>query len=156
MASAEPAPYQSCHPCGSGGSDILPLARHLLARIAARHRWRDPRISAEGEARLLSQAWPGNVRELAHELERGVIFDAGAPLDFAHLGAASAVPAASRRNPAWRLPESGFSLDRVVDEFIAEALRGTEQNVSAAARRLGVTRDFLRYQMAQNKPEPSV
>jgi DNA-binding NtrC family response regulator len=140
-------------PLRERGSDILPLARHLLARIAARHRWRDPRISAEGEARLLSQAWPGNVRELAHELERGVIFGGGAPLDFAHLGAAAAVPAASWRNPAWRLPESGFSLDRVVDEFIAEALRGSNDNVSAAARRLGVTRDFLRYQLSQKKPE---
>jgi DNA-binding NtrC family response regulator len=141
-------------PLRERGSDILPLARHLLARIAERHRWRDPRITSEGEARLLAQPWPGNVRELAHELERGVIFGGGAPLDFAHLGAAAA-PAAAWRNPAWRLPESGFSLDRVVDELIAEALRGTDENVSAAARRLGVTRDFLRYQMAQNKPGPS-
>jgi len=139
-------------PLRERSSDLAPLARHLLARIAERHRWRDPRITPEGEARLLAQPWPGNVRELAHEIERAVIFGGGAPLDFSHLNTSAAAPPSSWRNPAWKLPESGFSLDRVVDELIAEALRGTDDNVSAAARRLGVTRDFLRYQLAQNKP----
>jgi ActR/RegA family two-component response regulator len=51
-------------------------------------------------------------------------------------------------NPAWRLPESGFSIDTAVDDLIAEALRETGHNVSAAARRLGVTREFLRYRLS--------
>jgi ActR/RegA family two-component response regulator len=52
------------------------------------------------------------------------------------------------RNPAWRLPQSGFVLDQVVADLIAQALRETEGNVSAAARRLGVTREFLRYRIS--------
>jgi ActR/RegA family two-component response regulator len=74
-----------------------------------------------------------------------VIFGAGASLDFADLGGPAALPASGWRNPAWRMPDSGFSLDAVTNELIAEALRETGDNVSAAARRLGVTREFLRY-----------
>jgi len=137
-------------PLRERGTDIVALARHLAARLAARHRLKDLRITPAGEARLLAQRWPGNVRELANEIERAVIFGGGAPLDFAHLGGA-APEAAAWRNPAWRLPESGFSVDTLIDELVAEALRETGDNVSAAARRLGVTREFLRYRLGRGK-----
>jgi len=131
-------------------ADLGALARHLLARIAGRYRLPGLTITAEGEARLLAQPWRGNVRELEHEIERAVIFAGGRPLDFAQLGGPAAPPAsAGWRNPAWRLPESGFLLDAAMNEFIAEALRETGNNVSAAARRLGVTRQFIRYRLDQ-------
>jgi DNA-binding NtrC family response regulator len=150
-------------PLRERGTDVVELAHHLLARIAARHRLPDLHITRDGEARLLAQPWHGNVRELAHELERAVIFGSSSALDFAYLGS-PAVPAGgspSWRNPAWRLPESGFSVDQVIEELIADALRETNNNVSAAARRLGVTREFLRYRLHPDKrsgaaaPEPT-
>jgi DNA-binding NtrC family response regulator len=135
-------------PLRERGSDVLALARHLLKPLAARHRLGEPTISPAGEARLLAHRWPGNIRELAHELERAVIFATGPVLEFAHL--AEPGPggnAAPWRNPAWRLPESGFELDQVIEALVQEALRETAGNVSAAARRLGVTREFLRYRL---------
>ena len=132
-------------PLRERGTDIVELGRHLLARIALRHRLTGLTITPAGEARLQAQPWRGNVRELAHEIERAVIFGAGASLDFADLGGPAALPPSGWRNPAWRMPDSGFSLDAVTNELIAEALRETGDNVSAAARRLGVTREFLRY-----------
>ena len=138
-------------PLRERGTDVLLLARHLLSRIGARHRLSHLQITPTGETRLLAQRWPGNVRELAHELEREVIFGGGVLLDFAHLGDGAAIPAAPWRNPAWKLPESGFSIDSVIDALIAEALRETNDNVSAAARRLGVTREFLRYRLSGEK-----
>ncbi len=143
-------------PLRERGTDILPLARHLLAKIADRHRLKGLSISPAGEARLLAQPWRGNVRELAHEIERAVIFGNGAPIDFASLGGSGeALPSGSWRNPAWRLPESGFVLDQVTDDLIAEALRETDNNVSAAARRLSVTREFLRYRLASRSNAPA-
>ena len=143
-------------PLRERGTDILPLARHLLAKIAVRHRLKGLAITPEGEVRLLAQPWRGNVRELAHEIERAVIFGAGAPLDFAGLGGSATPPVAGGwRNPAWRLPETGFSLDATIDELIAEALRETDNNVSAAARRLGVTREFIRYRLSAGKADSS-
>jgi len=37
--------------------------------------------------------------------------------------------------------------------LIALALRETNQNIAAAARRLGVTREFLRYRLNQQKTQ---
>jgi DNA-binding NtrC family response regulator len=144
-------------PLRERGRDLLSLARHLLARLAARHRRPDLVITPPGETRLLAQPWRGNIRELAHELERAVIFTPGQSLDFAHLAtpATDAASPATWRNPAWRLPSEGFTLDRVIDGLVAEALHETEGNVSAAARRLGVTREFLRYRLAQQSPPSS-
>lgn len=141
-------------PLRERGTDILSLARHLLQRIAARHRLNDLKISPAGESRLLGQPWRGNVRELAHELERAVIFSDGPVLDFVHLGEPPKTDAALWRNPAWRMPETGFNLEDVVNELIAEALRETNHNVSAAARRLNVTREFLRYRLSGKSDAP--
>ncbi|MGC4075289.1 MAG: sigma-54 dependent transcriptional regulator [Nibricoccus sp.] len=128
--------------------DIPGLAGHLLAQIASRHRLKNRVITPQGLARLRSQLWKGNIRELAHEIERAVIFTAEPGLDFDHLNdAPTSTGSSSWRHPAWQLPEAGFSLDAAMNEFIAEALRVCDGNVSAAARRLGVTRDFLRYRM---------
>jgi DNA-binding NtrC family response regulator len=140
-------------PLRERGSDLVPLARALLKRVSARHRLKGLSISPAGEARLLAQPWRGNVRELSHEIERAVIFGSGATsLDFSHLGGdGSTTTATSWRNPAWRMPAEGFSLDQTMNELIAEALRETNQNVSAAARRLGVTREFLRYRLEGKK-----
>ncbi len=139
-------------PLRERNGDIVPLARHLLTALAAKHRLGSLSFSAAAEAGLLAHAWPGNIRELAHEIERAVIFAAGPTLDLATLAPPAPSTATSPgpvwRNPAWRLPESGFSVDQVIDALVAEALRETDQNVSAAARRLGVTREFLRYRLA--------
>ncbi len=157
-------------------ADLIPLARHLLATLATRHRLKNLHLTPAGEARLLAQRWPGNVRELAHELERAVIFATSDTLDLATLGGDStADPAASSpsatslsptagpgaidgapawRNPAWQLPETGFTIDAAINDLIAEALHATHGNVSAAARRLGVTREFLRYRLdVEKRPE---
>lgn len=134
----------------------MPLARHLLARLALRHRRGAVAFSSTAERALAAHGWPGNIRELSHEIERALIFGNGATLDLATLNApeptaSNAGPTAAWRNPAWRLPESGFAIDVVVETLIAEALRETGDNVSAAARRLGVTREFLRYRLAARR-----
>ena len=59
-------------------------------------------------------------------------------------------------NPAWQLPAAGFSLDAMIDQLVADVVREEEGNVSAAARRLGVTRDFLRYRLGERKSEKDV
>jgi DNA-binding NtrC family response regulator len=138
-------------PLRDRGSDILALARHLLERIARRHRLKGLTLSAKGEARLATQDWRGNARELAHEIEREVIFNRGLQLDFVHLGDTPPSPPTGWRNPDWRLPADGFSLDTLVSDLVDEALHETNHNLSAAARRLGVTREFLRYRLNHEK-----
>ncbi|WP_415909237.1 sigma-54-dependent transcriptional regulator [Oleiharenicola sp. Vm1] len=146
-------------PLRERGADIVPLARHLLARLARRHRRGAVAFSAAAERALAAHGWPGNIRELSHEIERALIFGQGPTLDLATLSAPEPAPAGAAgapawRNPAWRLPESGFAIDEVVEALVAEALRETDHNVSAAARRLGVTREFLRYRLAARRQLP--
>ena len=140
-------------PLRDRGSDIVALGKHLLERIAQRHRLKGLSITPDGEARLIAQPWRGNVRELAHEIERAVVFSNRTELDFAHLGTVPEVPPAAWRNPAWRLPNEGFTIDQAIDDLVACALRDTDHNVAAAARRLGVTREFLRYRLKNPKAE---
>lgn len=56
--------------------DILPLARHFLARHGERLK-RRARLDAASEQLLLSHAWPGNVRELENTMQRALILTSG-------------------------------------------------------------------------------
>jgi two-component system response regulator AtoC len=66
-------------------SDILPLAKHLLEKIARDLKRSLPRISASAEKQLAAAAWRGNVRELANTLERAAILADGDVIDESHI-----------------------------------------------------------------------
>jgi DNA-binding NtrC family response regulator len=134
-------------PLRERGLDILALAKHLLERIARRHRLKGMSFSPSGESRLLGYGWPGNARELAHVIERELIFARGRVLEFEGLGAPPPHAVTGWRNPLWRVPEEGFTIDSVINDLINELLRETGHNISATARRLGVTREFVRYRL---------
>jgi DNA-binding NtrC family response regulator len=143
-------------PLRARGSDIIRLAESFLETLAKRHRVPRKSIGPAGARNLLAYPWPGNVRELAHELERAIVFDDRDELDFETL-AGRAVPALPEKsagpsnewfNPAFIFPGQGFSLDDAIMHLIHRALAQTDQNVSAAARLLGVSRDYLRYRLS--------
>jgi DNA-binding NtrC family response regulator len=138
-------------PLRERGGDIVALAGHLLERIARRHRLKSVSISPSGAARLRAQPWRGNARELAHEIERAIIFTRGTQLDFEGLGELASEPPPGWRNPKWRVPSEGFSIDSITKDLIDEVLRETNNNISATARQLGVTREFLRYRLGGGK-----
>jgi len=146
-------------PLRARGRDLLKLAELLLQRLCSRHRIEGRRISEAGGRRLLAYPWPGNVRELAHELERAIVFESGPELHFERLvasaGAGRGLAPDQWFNPEFRFPETGFELDQAIEQLIQHALAQTDRNVSAAARLLGVSRDFLRYRLSGQKPEPS-
>lgn len=142
-------------PLRERGDEVVAMADFLLERLRRRYRRPRARLTDSARAYLRSHSWPGNIRELSHELERALIFCAEDALSLA--GPAS-MPVLARaanalRNPAWALPAEGFDLEAAVrdleQELIDEALEAAEGNVSAAARRLGVARDFLRYRLKQ-------
>ena len=139
-------------PLRERGQDILKLAEHLLKSLCRRHRVDAKPISADGQARLLGHAWPGNVRELSHELERTIVFEEGDEWTFAALpGPAGTVEnetaASGALNPNFDFPQEGFSLDATIHELIQRAIDQAGGNVSAAARLLGVSRDYIRYRL---------
>ena len=155
----------SIPPLRDRGVDLLPLAASLMEGIAARHRLPVRAISETGRRRLLGYGWPGNVRELAHELERALVFEDGEALNFDSLlgagGGSSENPTTATApglggahagvdswwNPGFQFPEQGFDLEEAILHIIRAALEQSGGNVSAAARQLGVSRDYLRYRL---------
>jgi DNA-binding NtrC family response regulator len=127
------------------------LADLLIRRICQRQRLAPKKISAAGRLRLLSYVWPGNVRELAHELERAIVFADNDDLDFENLqtpiDTSQPIETPSWFNPDFCFPSEGFNLEEAIGLLIRHALNQSGENVSAAARLLGVSRDYLRYRL---------
>ena len=142
-------------PLRERGDDILALADVLLARIARRYGLALKTFPAEGRRRLLGHPWPGNVRQLAHEIERAVVFEGEAGLEFRSLALQDAPDAPGALRDDFVFPETGFSLEATIDGLIRRALRQTGGNVTAAARLLGVTRDYVRYHLKAAEPPPA-
>ncbi|MGD0677316.1 MAG: sigma-54 dependent transcriptional regulator [Polyangiaceae bacterium] len=81
--------------------DILPLARHFLARHAARFAVSDAKLTDEAAEKLVRYDWPGNIRELENVIQRALL---AAPQGRI---AAEHVRLAADRQPPWASPGPG-------------------------------------------------
>ncbi len=76
-------------------------------------------------------------------------------MDFASLSssrlAAASGPAPEWLSRDWRIPEEGFSIEEAMHRLIDLAMEQTRGNLSAAARLLGVNRDYVRYRLDKRK-----
>jgi DNA-binding NtrC family response regulator len=147
-------------PLRERGTDIIKLATHLLEDLSRRYRVKKAEISDLGARRLLAYSWPGNVRELAHELERSIVMLEDDSLDFDHLDKGLAIneshdaailDATDWFNESFVFPEGKFKLEEAISRIIQQALKQSNNNVSAAARLLGVPRDYVRYRLSEQK-----
>lgn len=115
--------------------DVLPLARHLLARLAQAAARRPPELSPAACAALVAHCWPGNVRELHNELERALALSSADVIDVSDLSE----HVWPRDTGASRSPHLGgdFTLAEIEREHIERVLaRGL--TFDAAARVLGI------------------
>lgn len=136
------------------GMDIICLAERMLEQLCARHRLPLRKITEQGIQNLLAYRWPGNVRELAHELERALVFEDVAALDFAHLAGDRRSIAAGGGdasldwlNPVYDFSKETFVMEDAINRLVHLCLQLSDGNASKAARMLGVTRDFIRYRI---------
>lgn len=129
------------------GDDVILLARHFTRQTAIHYNLPQSDIPPDTLAALRRHRWPGNARELKNTIERAVLLG-GNRVSEADL----------------LLPEAPFTqsaglsgdldLERTEIELIRRALASTDGNISAAARRLGITRMTLRYRMQKYGIEP--
>ncbi len=127
--------------------DIPYLAEHFLHKYAAESANRVQTITAAAMNKLTSYHWPGNVRELENVIERSLVMCTGESLDAADIKLDNA-PRPRSPGAEMTLPP-GMTLDQYEQELIREALRRADGNKSQAARSLGLTRNALRYRLAQ-------
>lgn len=139
-------------PLRSRREDIVPLARHILARLAAQGGRPGLAFSAQAERELTLYPWPGNIRELENVIQRALILAPGGLIEAAHLHlpaakiAAPATPAPTPEAP----PTDIKSLER---RHIMEALAAEGGSRKRAAARLGMSERTLRYKLARYREE---
>jgi hypothetical protein len=98
-------------------------------------------------ALLAAYSWPGNVRELRNVIERATVLSSTGWIERGDLPAEIAEacpPGAFLDSPS---SGGGNLLESTEKRLLVEALAAENGNVSKAARRLGVSRNTMRYRM---------
>ncbi|MCL1973703.1 MAG: sigma-54 dependent transcriptional regulator [Bacteroidetes bacterium] len=111
--------------------DILPLAEHFLRQFAAKYGKSPFSISEQIKAKFCAYGWPGNVRELQHTLEKAVILSHGT-----HLIVPDFLQVVHNNREEETLEEMELRI-------IKKTLSQYGSNLTAAAGRLGITRQTL-------------
>ena len=125
--------------------DILPLASRILSRLAQETGKEHPGFSQDAVDYMLRVRWEGNVRELANAIERAVIISRGnliAAEDF------PLEPATLER--ASQVAVQGLDLSSTERAMLLQALDRSGNNLSRAARLLGIGRGALRYRLEKH------
>jgi DNA-binding NtrC family response regulator len=125
--------------------DILPLARHFLAKHSGGREWEIPLRTGE---RLLSQPWPGNVRELENLCQRAALLAESPVLVDELLAPGPANPSGVRLSlDQIDLPPEGVSLVDLERAILVRALAMNDGNQSSTARFLRIPRHVLLYRL---------
>lgn len=122
--------------------DVLPLARHFLAKWNSELSHQLSGWTPDVEAYLLKHNWPGNVRELENTIERGVVLARGEQVTVSDL-----LIDAELDSSASTAESVSGDLQSFLDQAAAERIRSVLQEVHGArleaARRLGIDRTTL-------------
>jgi len=112
------------------------LARHFVNRYARELNPKVQSLSTDALAAIDAYAWPGNVRELENRLKRAVIM-----ADSRTVGASDLdLPGATAEPAAINLRSAREVADR---RAIRQAMVRTDNNISGAAKLLGISRPTL-------------
>ncbi|QYJ79889.1 sigma-54-dependent transcriptional regulator [Shewanella acanthi] len=133
-------------------ADILPLARHLLAKHAKSLNIVDvPEFDELACRRLLSHRWPGNVRELDNVVQRALILRSGGNISANDIILdAQDVPLSSESVEQANEPEGlGEELKAQEHVIILETLAQCHGSRKLVAEKLGISARTLRYKMAR-------
>lgn len=136
-------------PLRERAGDLMLLARYFAMQTARRYALATPEFTTEAERMIQSYGWPGNVRELKHQVSRAVLL--------CHNNMVSEVDLAL---PVYRMAEAAVAgdnsqsqstLDAAEKAILLQALADARNNVSEAARKLGITRMTMRYRMDKHQ-----
>ena len=122
--------------------DLPGIVETGLRRLCTSLRIPQPALGDGVYEQLASHDWPGNVRELLNVLERALVGESGAVLRAETFDRVMALTGQRDSGGPEALPRYGNDGER-----IRAALLGSGGNVARAARRLGIPRETLRYQI---------
>ncbi len=135
-------------PLRSRPEDIPLLAEYFRKEYASENGKPHLEFSPESLRKLCAYAWPGNVRELRTSVEHGVVMARGSRIELSDL------PASLRGGSSPREldePKSGVKLDALEKNAIETALKESGENITVAAKRLGISRRTLHRRLVDSK-----
>lgn len=145
--------------------DIPLLVEHFIQRFHDEYGKKTLGLSDRALEACLHYDWPGNIRELENIIERGIILtdpneSISVPAlftrppevlstDSARISSDGVLIPPSDGHGSWvsQLLSSGLSLDEIEESLMLEAMQQANQNVSGAARLLGLSRPALAYRL---------
>jgi len=134
--------------------DIPLLIDHFCRKVSCELGIGERRFSPESVTALKARNWPGNIREMQNVVRQAILFSAGPVISLQDLEAFlppdTAIPG---DKPSWRASGGGSLpgykeakedlLQQFMGEYVVQALRITQGNVSRAADLSGLTRAAL-------------
>ena len=142
--------------------DIPLLVRGFLRHFCKLNERPPFELTSDAMNALLTYDWPGNVRELRTAIEHGVVMATGQkitvrdlPMAVRHASGA-ALPRGISASKAFGERINPLDLHETERKLILQALAATNGNVTAAAKRLGISRRTLHRkinEMNAEKPE---
>jgi two-component system nitrogen regulation response regulator NtrX len=124
--------------------DIPALVKHFAAQVCVQNGWKSVPFTADAMEALQSHPWPGNVRELRNMVERLILLATDGQVDGETVQ--QALPKISPAVATSGAIGSGELADRVQAferEVILAELKRSHQNMSLAAKTLGLERSHL-------------
>ena len=115
-------------------------------------------LTADAMNTLLTYDWPGNVRELRTAIEHGVVMASGPKITLRELpmnvrrAAGATLPGGVTPARAFSEKASPLDLHETERKLIAQALATTNGNITAAAKKLGISRRTLHRKINEMKP----
>jgi two-component system response regulator AtoC len=129
--------------------DILLLVRAFLRQFSKLNHKEIADVTPEAMNALLTYNWPGNIRELRTAIEHGVVMATGPKITIRDLppslrqAAGTTLPRGISPTKAFGEKASPLDLHETERKLILQALATTNGNVTAAAKKLGISRRTL-------------
>ncbi len=130
-------------PLRERGNDILVLSDFFLKKYTSKYNKQILKINNQAQDKLLGYHWPGNIRELQHTIEKAVIMSENSclkPDDFLMKPLLSGI----------NLTEE-MTLEEMETHMINLAIGKSNGNLTAAAEKLGITRQTLYNKFKKSK-----
>ncbi|MCH2212471.1 MAG: sigma-54-dependent Fis family transcriptional regulator [Fuerstiella sp.] len=128
--------------------DILPLAEYFIAGFSAQARRADLQFTNEARRRLQTHQWPGNIRELRNLMERVAFLCPNDKVDVDDLAFIL-----SPEDETGKLPSLELGLEKATRafqrDFIRRSIHQVKENMTEAAKLLGLHRSNLYRKMKQ-------
>lgn len=138
--------------------DVLLLAEYFSVQTAKRYGLPVPSFTSKAVNMIKNYTWPGNVRELKHQVSRAVLLcqhhqvtDVDLALPIHVLPAIPSLSASSSVDSIVPQDTNQSALDAAEKAILLQVLFETRNNVSEAARKLGITRMTMRYRMDKHQ-----